>query len=280
MRPRRRPGSWPWPSGPRTSTSPRPAPRPTGSSARRATVPTSSSARRRTSTARPSASLETEKSSLERKVEGLRAFEREYRGRLKTYLEGQLRELEGRATDAPASAGGQSSSATQGGAPQQAGQGAAPAQGGSPAAARSAPARRSAAATAAPQARRSSRRATSSTRGRPPGLAVRLSARIPLGDVPRSPHGVSSACRCATSPNAATGRPLAERGRVPAVHVSSSAGAQLPVAASRRNGSRAGGTGRVIRVPSADRPPRASTVASTERVVSPASTPAWVTITR
>ncbi|HEX7187080.1 MAG TPA: DivIVA domain-containing protein [Actinomycetes bacterium] len=78
-------------------------------------------------------SLETEKSSLERKVEGLRAFEREYRGRLKTYLEGQLRELEGRATDAPASAGGQSSSATQGGAPQQAGQGAAPAQGGSPA---------------------------------------------------------------------------------------------------------------------------------------------------
>lgn len=46
-------------------------------------------------------SLETERSGLERKVEQLRAFEREYRGRLKSYLEGQLRELEGRSTEAP-----------------------------------------------------------------------------------------------------------------------------------------------------------------------------------
>ena len=47
--------------------------------------------------------LETERATLERKVEQLRAFEREYRARLKSYLEGQLRELEGR--DAEASAG-------------------------------------------------------------------------------------------------------------------------------------------------------------------------------
>lgn len=46
--------------------------------------------------------LETERAGLERKVEELRAFEREYRARLKSYLEGQMRELEGRAsTEAP-----------------------------------------------------------------------------------------------------------------------------------------------------------------------------------
>jgi DivIVA domain-containing protein len=50
--------------------------------------------------------LETERSALERKVEQLRAFEREYRTRLKSYLEGQLRELEGRGSEAP---GGQQS---------------------------------------------------------------------------------------------------------------------------------------------------------------------------
>ena len=42
----------------------------------------------------------------------------------------------------------------------------------------------------------------------------------------------------------------------------------------------AGGVGSVIRVPSAVSPPRASTAVSTDRVVSPASTPAWVTMTR
>ena len=59
-------------------------------------------------------SLETERSGLERKVEGLRAFEREYRGRLKSYLEGQLRELDSRSSEAP---GGQGASA-QGPGPQ------------------------------------------------------------------------------------------------------------------------------------------------------------------
>lgn len=47
-------------------------------------------------------SLETQRSSLEREVDKLRAFEREYRSRLKTYLEAQLRELDGRSTEAPA----------------------------------------------------------------------------------------------------------------------------------------------------------------------------------
>lgn len=39
-------------------------------------------------------SLESARAQLERKVEDLRAFEREYRSRLKSYLEGQLRQLE------------------------------------------------------------------------------------------------------------------------------------------------------------------------------------------
>ena len=41
-------------------------------------------------------SLDAEREKLERKVEELRSFEREYRARLKSYLEGQLRDLEGR----------------------------------------------------------------------------------------------------------------------------------------------------------------------------------------
>jgi DivIVA domain-containing protein len=51
-------------------------------------------------------SLETERSTLEREVEKLRSFEREYRSRLKSYLEGQLRELDGRSTEAPAAGQG------------------------------------------------------------------------------------------------------------------------------------------------------------------------------
>src|SRR6476660_4660651 len=41
-------------------------------------------------------SMETERVTLEREVEKLRTFEREYRSRLKNYLKGQLRELDGR----------------------------------------------------------------------------------------------------------------------------------------------------------------------------------------
>ena len=59
-------------------------------------------------------SLETERSSLERKVESLRAFEREYRGRLKSYLEGQLRELDSRSSEAPGQSGGQAPPTGQG----------------------------------------------------------------------------------------------------------------------------------------------------------------------
>ncbi|MCS6712410.1 DivIVA domain-containing protein [Brachybacterium sp. EF45031] len=38
--------------------------------------------------------LEAEKAELERTIEGLRTFERDYRNRLRNYLEGQLRELD------------------------------------------------------------------------------------------------------------------------------------------------------------------------------------------
>ncbi len=46
-------------------------------------------------------SLEQERSLLERKIDELRAFEREYRSRLKSYLEGQLRDLEAKAAVVP-----------------------------------------------------------------------------------------------------------------------------------------------------------------------------------
>jgi DivIVA domain-containing protein len=46
-------------------------------------------------------SITREKSMLEKKIDELRTFEREYRTRLKTYLESQLRDLEGRASAAP-----------------------------------------------------------------------------------------------------------------------------------------------------------------------------------
>jgi DivIVA domain-containing protein len=46
-------------------------------------------------------SLEQERSLLERKIDELRAFEREYRSRLKSYLEGQLRELDAKAQVVP-----------------------------------------------------------------------------------------------------------------------------------------------------------------------------------
>jgi DivIVA domain-containing protein len=46
-------------------------------------------------------SLEQERSLLERKIDELRAFEREYRSRLKSYLEGQLRELDAKTAVVP-----------------------------------------------------------------------------------------------------------------------------------------------------------------------------------
>lgn len=49
-------------------------------------------------------SITREKSALEKKIEELRTFEREYRTRLKTYLESQLRDLEGRGSAAPSDA--------------------------------------------------------------------------------------------------------------------------------------------------------------------------------
>ena len=58
-------------------------------------------------------SLESARATLERKVEDLRGFEREYRTRLKSYLESQLRELEERGSAAPASEGGTRSSSNQ-----------------------------------------------------------------------------------------------------------------------------------------------------------------------
>ena len=46
-------------------------------------------------------SISQEKTVLEKKIDELRTFEREYRTRLKTYLESQLRELDGRGSAAP-----------------------------------------------------------------------------------------------------------------------------------------------------------------------------------
>jgi DivIVA domain-containing protein len=49
--------------------------------------------------------LEQRKITLEKRIEELRTFEREYRTRLKSYLESQLRDLEGRGSAEPATAG-------------------------------------------------------------------------------------------------------------------------------------------------------------------------------
>jgi DivIVA domain-containing protein len=48
------------------------------------------------------AALNQDKSTLEKKIDELRTFEREYRTRLKTYLQSQLRELDGGGSAAPA----------------------------------------------------------------------------------------------------------------------------------------------------------------------------------
>ncbi|GAB2756843.1 DivIVA domain-containing protein [Salinifilum aidingensis] len=48
-----------------------------------------------------------EKNALEKKIETLRTFEREYRTRLQTYLESQLRELQDRGSAAPAAEDGE-----------------------------------------------------------------------------------------------------------------------------------------------------------------------------
>ena len=47
-------------------------------------------------------SLEEKRASLDRKVEELRTFEREYRTRFRSYLESQLRELDSRGSAEPA----------------------------------------------------------------------------------------------------------------------------------------------------------------------------------
>jgi DivIVA domain-containing protein len=52
------------------------------------------------------AALNQEKSTLEKKIDELRTFEREYRTRLKTYLSSQLRDLDGRDVPVPADAMG------------------------------------------------------------------------------------------------------------------------------------------------------------------------------
>jgi DivIVA domain-containing protein len=57
-------------------------------------------------------SLDTERSDLQRRIEELRVFEREYRSRLRAYLENQLRELS--SSDMSKSSGGTSSNGSNG----------------------------------------------------------------------------------------------------------------------------------------------------------------------
>lgn len=59
--------------------------------------------------------LEHERSTLERKIDDLRAYEREYRSRLKAYLEAQLRDLDGTKVDSPRAIGADGSSGTSSG---------------------------------------------------------------------------------------------------------------------------------------------------------------------
>jgi uncharacterized protein (DUF3084 family) len=55
--------------------------------------------------------LEQQRSVLERKVEQLRGFERDYRSRLKAYIEGQLRDLDARGSVAAPEVGESSNAA-------------------------------------------------------------------------------------------------------------------------------------------------------------------------
>ena len=54
--------------------------------------------------------LEQERSQLEGRIEDLRTFERDYRQQLRGYIEGQLRDLDASAANAPSGQGGQSQS--------------------------------------------------------------------------------------------------------------------------------------------------------------------------
>jgi hypothetical protein len=62
--------------------------------------------------------LEQARASLERKVEDLRAFEREYRQRLKSYLESQMRQLESNSSDDSSALARSATSSFSGGVPQ------------------------------------------------------------------------------------------------------------------------------------------------------------------
>ncbi len=73
---------------------PRPRPRPTSSRKRHATAPATSTPRPRPSAPSCSATCEREKARLDGEVENLRAFEREYRSRLKSYFTQQLQSLD------------------------------------------------------------------------------------------------------------------------------------------------------------------------------------------
>ena len=66
----------------------------TSSSPRATRPPRGSSRRPRTRRVRQIGALDQERAVLEHKVDELRTFEREYRGKLKGYIEGQLHELE------------------------------------------------------------------------------------------------------------------------------------------------------------------------------------------
>jgi DivIVA domain-containing protein len=74
-------------------------------------------------------SLEQERSLLERKIDELRAFEREYRSRLKSYLETQLRELESKANVVPGNRSQQPTPSLAGSAPMGYGNGPLPTRG-------------------------------------------------------------------------------------------------------------------------------------------------------
>ena len=253
-RPRPRPASWRWPSAPPTSTSPRRAPRPTGSSARPAPAPSSSSARAEDKHRQIIGSLETERSALERKVEKLRSFEREYRSRLKSYLEGQLRELDGRGSEAPAG---------QAAARRAASRAVRPAGPAAPAGPAPAPGRTGRAA----RSPRCAGRATQSPSG-----------------PPQQPQGFSAAT-ASTATDASTEQHDAGES------LEGLAGVVVPWGQCRPVRSAAGGGQPAERVAGrrgrqrdpvavAARPPSASTRDMTVSVLTPASTPAWVTITR
>ncbi len=223
------------------------------------------------------AALAGERSALEKQVDELRSFEREYRTRLKSYLEQQLRELSARSEGSPP---------------------AAPSQPPPRPAATAVPPTHSRLPRSRHQRRRSARlssrrlRRLSSPRSRHPRSRHPRSRHRPLLRVrlrrhrPAHPRAHRPAHpRAHPQPHLAPRKPPSsgdsgQHDKTPANWPGSWTVWRSSGQIRRRNGSRGGGAGIEMRAPSIGMPVRPKTLVRTDSVVSPAPMPFSVTMAR